>query len=127
MEALIGAIYLDRGPAVAHDFVSSLILGRIEATAERLDELDFKTTLQELIAGSGLAPPVYEITEQGPDHEKHFFATVSVGGETLGSGEGRSKRAAEQDAAAAAARELSSERGERARDVAEGDQELPRP
>jgi ribonuclease-3 len=111
MEALIGAIYLDRGPATAHSFVESLIIGRIEATAERLDELDFKTTLQEMIAGSGLAPPVYEITEQGPDHEKRFFATVSVGGARLGSGEGRSKRAAEQDAAAAAARELSSERG----------------
>src|SRR5262245_20964657 len=109
MEALIGSIYIDRGPATAHAFVESLIASRIEATSEHLDELDFKTTLQELLAAAGRPPPVYETSEQGPDHEKRFFATVSVVGDVLGSGEGRSKRAAEQKAAAAATRNLASE------------------
>ena len=111
MEALIGAIYLDSGSATAYDFVTSLIADRIEMTAERLDELDFKTTLQELLASAGMAPPVYDLSEQGPDHQKHFFATVSVSGTVLGAGEGRSKRSAEQSAAAAATRTLASELG----------------
>jgi ribonuclease-3 len=112
MEALIGAIYIDRGPATAHAFVESLIADRIEAISDRLDELDFKTTLQELLAGAGMAAPAYDISEQGPDHEKRFFATVSVSGSVLGAGEGRSKRAAEQNAAAAATRSLAAELGE---------------
>jgi ribonuclease-3 len=114
MEALIGAIYIDRGPATAHAFVDSLIADRIDATSEHLDELDFKTTLQELLAAAGMPPPVYEISEQGPDHEKRFFATVSVSGDVLGSGEGRSKRASEQEAAAAATRSFASELGDEA-------------
>jgi ribonuclease III len=107
MEAVIGAVYLDRGATTAHAFVESLIGDRIEATAQRLDQLDFKTTLQELIASAGMAPPVYDLSERGPDHEKHFSATVSVAGAVLGTGEGRSKRSAEQEAAAAATRALS--------------------
>jgi ribonuclease-3 len=112
MEALIGAIYLDRGADTAYAFVEALVVDRVEETAERLDELDFKTTLQELIAGSGLSPPLYDISEQGPDHQKRFFATVSVGGTVLGTGEGSSKRSAEQSAAAAAARTLATEQGD---------------
>jgi ribonuclease-3 len=113
MEALIGAIYVDRGPATAYEFVASLIVDRIESTASRLDELDFKTTLQELLAGAGMDAAVYDISEQGPDHEKRFFATVSVGGSVLGAGEGRSKRKAEQSAAAVAARAIAAEQGDR--------------
>ena len=110
MEAMIGAIYLDRGPSTAYDFVEGLIVDRVVATAARLDELDFKTTLQELVAAAGMPAPLYNITEQGPDHQKRFFATVSVGGTALGTGEGSSKRSAEQGAAAAATRTLASER-----------------
>ena len=66
MEALIGAIYLDRGSATAYDFVASLIADRVELTAERLDELDFKTTLQELLAGAGMAPPRVRHLRAGP-------------------------------------------------------------
>ena len=58
-----------------------------------------------------MALPVYDMSEQGPDHEKRFFATVSVGGTVLGAGEGRSKRSAEQSAAAAATRMLATELG----------------
>jgi ribonuclease III len=112
MEALIGAIYLDRGPSTAYDFVEGLIVERVVATAARLDELDFKTTLQELLAAAGMPAPVYDISEQGPDHQKRFFATVLVAGTALGTGEGSSKRRAEQGAAAAAARTLASERAD---------------
>jgi ribonuclease-3 len=119
MEALIGAIYIDRGPATAHAFVESLIADRIDTTAEHLDELDFKTTLQELLAAAGMPAPVYELSEQGPDHEKRFFATVSVSGDVLGSGEGGSKRAAEQKAAAAATRGFATGLGHGAAGAAE--------
>jgi ribonuclease III len=118
MEALIGAIYLDRGSAIAYHFVEELVVARVVETAARLDELDFKTTLQELLAAAGMPSPLYDITEQGPDHQKRFFATVLVGGTALGTGEGSSKRSAEQGAAAAATRTLTSERdGTRAADT----------
>ncbi len=123
MEALIGAAYLDRGSTRAYEFVESLIASRVEATAERLDELDFKTTLQELLAGAGMAPPLYDITEQGPDHQKRFFATVSASGRVLGAGEGPSKRSAEQGAAAAATRTLATELNSATDD--RGDTRLP--
>jgi ribonuclease III len=60
---------------------------------------DYKTRLQEHVAGSGCEPPDYEVTAVGPDHEKQFFATVSIAGEVLGRGEGRTKKEAEQGAA----------------------------
>jgi ribonuclease-3 len=102
MEALIGALYLDRGSVVAHEFVEHLISDRIDATADRLHELDFKSTLQELLASLGRPAPVYVLSETGPDHDKRFMAAVRVGGAELGRGGGRSKRLAEQAAAAAA-------------------------
>ena len=69
--------------------------------------LDWKTSLQELTAASGLGVPEYRVEEQGPDHRKEFSAYVSVGGETLGSGTGRTKKEAEQKAAESAWRKLS--------------------
>jgi ribonuclease-3 len=112
LEALIGAVYLDGDALQTYKVVASLIDERIAATAERLHELDFKSTLQELVASTGLPVPVYELSEQGPDHDKRFFAAVYVDGEALGTGEGRSKRTAEQEAASVAARSLAErERG----------------
>jgi ribonuclease III len=64
--------------------------------------LDWKTSLQELTAGRNLGVPEYVVTEQGPDHQKTFTAVVQVASETYGSGSGRSKKEAEQEAAAAA-------------------------
>lgn len=109
LEAVIGAVYLDGGAQVAHRVVERLIIDRIVSTAERLHELDYKSRLQELLAGAGRPAPVYSIAERGPDHDKRFFATVLVDGEILGNGEGRSKRTAEQEAAAEATRTLAAE------------------
>lgn len=100
VEAIIGAIYLDRGVATAFEFVERLLDGRIGDVSVRLDELDFKSTLQEAVAVRGLPAPVYEITDEGPDHQKLFHALVFVGDDLVGSGDGPSKRAAEQAAAA---------------------------
>lgn len=106
MEALIGAIYLDRGAAIAYGFIESMLGERIASTATRLDQLDYKSTLQELLASSGRPAPTYQVTDSGPDHDKRFVATVLVAGQVYGRGEGRSKRVAEQAAAAEATRAL---------------------
>ena len=74
----------------------------IEASAGLGAGLDWKTSLQELTAAELLGVPEYTVTESGPDHQKSFRASVKVGGKVLGSGEGRSKKAAEQQAAEAA-------------------------
>lgn len=108
LEAVIGAVYVDGGPAVAYDVVERLIGDRLSETARRLDELDFKSTLQELVAGAGKSAPVYDLSEEGPDHDKRFFARVIVDGTVVGTGHGRSKRTAEQAAAAVAAQGLGS-------------------
>src|SRR5205085_529747 len=60
---------------------------------------DYKTRLQELAARRFEALPYYQVMDEGPDHAKLFFATVSVGGVVRGRGEGRSKKQAEQAAA----------------------------
>lgn len=106
LEALIGAVYVDGGSATAYDVVERLVDDRVSATAERLDQLDYKSTLQELVAGAGKAAPQYDISEEGPDHDKRFFAEVIIDGDVLGSGHGRSKRTAEQAAAAVASKAL---------------------
>ncbi|WP_046468042.1 ribonuclease III [Allosalinactinospora lopnorensis] len=102
LEAVIGAVYLDRGLDVASDLVHRLFDPLI-ATASGLGAgLDWKTSLQELTAAEMLGVPEYQVEESGPDHQKTFRATVRVAGETHGLGEGRSKKEAEQQAAESA-------------------------
>ena len=69
--------------------------------------MDPKTSLQEAAARLDAGVPVYAIAESGPDHSKVFVASVAIGGDALGSGSGRSKKAAEQAAAGAAMDALS--------------------
>jgi ribonuclease III len=64
--------------------------------------LDWKTSLQEISSRHGLGAPEYSVTEDGPEHAKWFEAKVVVGGDVLGSGSGRTKKVAEQEAAALA-------------------------
>jgi len=64
--------------------------------------LDWKTSLQELTAAEALGVPDYQVEESGPDHQKSFRATVRIGGRSYGTGQGRSKKEAEQQAAEAA-------------------------
>ena len=99
LEAVFGAIYLDSDAFSAHHVLTSLIEPRLQAAIDGLDRLDAKTRLQEM-ASKLLGEHVrYTIEDEGPDHDKTFYATVFVGERELGSGEGRSKKAAEQLAA----------------------------
>ena len=97
MEATIGAIFLDGGFEPAKTFVLNYILNDIE---HKQLFYDSKTILQELIQGETDEEIVYTILkEEGPDHDKSFWAQVSVGKKALGTGKGRTKKAAEQAAA----------------------------
>ena len=102
MEAVIGAVYLDRGIGGATALVRGLFGPVMVAAAAEGAQLDWKTALQEVMAARGLGVPDYRITESGPDHDKRFAAQVLVAGEPLGAGDGRSKKEAEQVAAEAA-------------------------
>ncbi len=98
-EALIGAIYIDRGWTAAENAVMSLFGPRIEEAAAGPGGQDYKTRLQELCARFFDQLPRYVLRDEGPDHAKEFEATVHVQGEPRGSGRGRSKKQAEQAAA----------------------------
>jgi len=102
LEAVIGAVYIDCGLAEASALVHRLFDPVIARSARLGAGLDWKTSLQELTAGHLLGVPEYQVEESGPDHQKSFHAVVKVGGRILGSGQGRSKKAAEQQAAEAA-------------------------
>ena len=99
LEAVLGAIYLDKGLSRAATLVRRLFEPRVMEAAGRGAALDYKTSLQELAASSLGGMPSYAIEEEGPDHAKRFTATVSVAGAAYGSGKGRSKKEAEQQAA----------------------------
>jgi ribonuclease-3 len=101
-EAVLGAVYLDGGMAAVHPLLRALLDERILAAAVGPGGHDFKTRLQELAARHFEELPVYHLRDEGPDHEKRFFATVHLGGEAQGDGEGRTKKQAEQSAAHAA-------------------------
>jgi ribonuclease-3 len=98
-EALVAAIYLDQGFAVARDMVLRCLAGRIADAASGPGGRDYKTRLQETTAAFSLGRPRYVVRDEGPDHAKHFFATVYVNDRLYGEGEGRSKKEAEQSAA----------------------------
>jgi ribonuclease III len=106
LEAVIGAIYLDLGMEEASALVHRLFDPVIKRSASLGAGLDWKTSLQELTAVQMLGVPEYVVEETGPDHHKSFSAVVKIAGRTLGSGQGRTKKAAEQQAAQAAWTEI---------------------
>jgi ribonuclease-3 len=99
MEALIAAVYLDGGLEPATSLVLDVLEKRIDEQASGPGVGDYKTRLQELAARRCEQLPKYQVRHEGPDHSKRFFATVMLRGEVYGTGEGRSKKAAEQAAA----------------------------
>ena len=100
MEAVIGATYLSAGPDAATGLVLRLVQP-LMADPERYGAaMDPKTSLQELAARLDLAPPVYVVEAEGPDHHRVFTATVTVG-DVARSGTGSSKKQAEMAAALA--------------------------
>jgi len=107
LEALLGAIHLGRGLDTASAIVHRLFDPLLAESATRGAGLDWKTSLQELGASLGLGAPVYDVADEGPDHAKTFTADVLLAGQVRGSGRGRTKKAAEQEAAEAAWRGLS--------------------
>jgi ribonuclease-3 len=107
VEALIGAIHLGCGLDVAGSIVHRLFDPLLVVAATRGAGLDWKTSLQELGATRGLGAPSYLVEDEGPDHAKTFTAAVVLSGTEYGRGAGRTKKAAEQEAAEAAWRSLS--------------------
>jgi ribonuclease III len=99
LEAIFGAIYLDQGLVRTRELIERLFRPRMEAYVRGEGDRDFKTILQELASQRLRALPSYQVDEQGPDHQKEFTASVSVAGEQLGTGTGRTKKEAEQHAA----------------------------
>jgi ribonuclease-3 len=102
LEALLGAVYVEHGLDQAGEVVHKLFDPVLADAAQRGAGLDWKTSLQELTAALSLGVPEYVVSEAGPDHAKSFTAVARVGGESFGSGAGRSKKEAEQKAAEAA-------------------------
>ena len=97
LEALIGAIYIDGGFASAKEFILSFVLNDLE---KRKLFYDSKTILQELVQANFKEGIQYRlIREEGPDHNKSFYSAVYIGEEEYGTGVGKNKKAAEQEAA----------------------------
>lgn len=106
VEAVLAAVYLDGGIGSARKIIQKYILSK------EVDSLrgirDYKTALQELVQRENGQVLKYCLTGQsGPDHDKHFFVEVQLNGSAVGSGEGHSKKEAEQMAAKAAIQKLS--------------------
>lgn len=107
-EAVLAALYLDGGLTPARDFILCRWADRIGAAAET--QKDPKTRLQERVQSGQVGPPDYRIVaEEGPSHERHFTVEVTIDGGATATGEGRSKRDAEQAAAAALLEHLSAD------------------
>ena len=99
VEAIIAAIYLDGGIDAARKFVMDQVLAGAQLE-EGHAVADYKTALQELVQRRGEVAICYDlIGESGPDHNKTFIFSVSVDGERIGEGSGRTKKEAEQMAA----------------------------
>ncbi len=111
MEGVIGAVYLDGGIEAARTVVLGLLDERIDGVVSGDVASDHKSRLQEVAAHRFGELPRYELTEEGPEHEKVFRAVVRLGGEQWGSGEGRTKKEAEQAAAREATEHLSGDGG----------------
>lgn len=113
-EAIVGAIYLDSGLDAARQLLSRILFQQAVAErGERMADSDRKSALQEFLQQRGSSPAEYRLAQElGPDHEKQFVVEAWAGGELLGTGEGRTKKQAEQRAASSALERL--ERAEEA-------------
>lgn len=108
VESLLGATYVQHGHQVAGEVVIRLLGDELETAANLGAGLDWKTSLQELAAARRLGVPAYLVSSTGPEHDKHFTARAIVDTRDYGSGAGRTKKEAEQHAAAAAYKALDS-------------------
>ncbi|HLT84522.1 MAG TPA: ribonuclease III [Phototrophicaceae bacterium] len=109
VEALIGAAYLCNGLEPTRGMIERLVGDLLDQAATLGAGLDWKTSLQELVAARGLPAPTYQVVGTGPDHARSFTATVVVGDQDYGTGTGPAKKIAEQEAAENAYTRLSAE------------------
>lgn len=102
-EALIAAIYIDGGLESAREFIIPQFVDAIETVVKKENFKDYKSSLQEHVQKNPSSSIRYEIVrEEGPDHNKVFFANVWVNNSLSGKGRGKSKKEAEQEAARSA-------------------------
>ncbi len=100
MEAIIGAIYLDKGYETVKKFIKKHILIELPEIIEKKLYKDHKSLLQELSQDETGTTPTYEVMDEwGPDHDKHFKIGVYLDDKLIGEGEGPSKQEAQQSAA----------------------------
>ena len=103
VEALIAAIYFDSGLEEAERFIVENLKEEALVASKNVGQKDYKTVLQEKLQARGEVHIKYEIIkEEGPDHDKKFTARVSCDGKVLATGEGKTKKAAEMEAARSA-------------------------
>ena len=106
VEAVIGCVYVSAGMGASADLVHHLLDPLMRRSVTLGAALDWKTSLQEVTSAGEMGPPEYRVEHEGPDHDKTFTAQVIVDGQAVGTGTGRSKKRAEQEAAEAAWRSL---------------------
>lgn len=100
LEALLGAVFCDGGYQSACQVIEHLFRSVVAGAVARKAGLDHKTRLQEVLQARHGLPPAYVLTAtEGPDHQRQYSVEVRFGGETIGRGRGRTKKAAEQEAA----------------------------
>jgi ribonuclease III len=103
LESVIAAVYLDQGLEISRAFILELLGPEIDKQARQGEGTDYKSRLQENIQARYQLTPTYNLTGAvGPDHAREFTVEVRMGGTLLGRGQGKSKKAAEMDAARAA-------------------------
>ncbi|MCI0544745.1 MAG: ribonuclease III [Actinobacteria bacterium] len=105
VEAILGAVYLDGGVEAVTPVIVGLWSSKLAERSRRPGVKDYKTRLQEELARTGRRPG-YEVEGSGPDHERRFLARVVIDGQVNGTGVGKSKREAEQEAARIALQRL---------------------
>ncbi|SFC73023.1 ribonuclease III [Clostridium uliginosum] len=107
VEAVIAAVYLDKGNGFAQDFILLHFEQIINKAINNEIILDFKTKLQEFLQKDGEILIQYEVVNhEGPPHRRKFFTNVSIDGKVMGEGSGYSKKEAEQNSAKEALRRL---------------------
>jgi len=106
-EALIGAIFLDRGLATARDFILLRLNKHLDKIKSGESEQNYKAKLQEFTQSKYKQLPTYHLIESsGPDHDKKFVVEVVMGNKVMGRGSGKSKKAAEIEAARSACKKI---------------------
>jgi ribonuclease-3 len=107
MEALLGALFLDQGITKTRRFILKQLKPKLDKIGTGETVPNYKALVQEFVQGEGKPTPLYRLVEAaGPDHSRRFTVEILVDGDALGRGMGKSKKAAESQAARAAWEEL---------------------